>query len=84
MTPFFPNFVVFLIAYQGESQRPGSRVHLRIFESGFVVDRVGVDEREAFDHMQGVATKMTQQVEPGPAIEIGHIDHQRVALPVAT
>src|SRR4029453_7463117 len=38
----------------------------------------------AFDHLHGVAVKIPDDVEPRLVVVIGHIDDQRIPLPVAT
>ncbi len=35
-----------------------------------------------FDKVQFVAVEVSDAIEPGFAVEVGHIDHERVALPV--
>ena len=66
---------------QGHADLPGSREHLRVLDRGFVQHGIGSDERVAFDHVQAVAREIPRAVEPRLAVEAGHIDDERVAVP---
>ena len=74
---------VLLETPEGESDLPGSRIHVRVLNRDFVMDRIRVDEREAFDHVHGVCVEIRRLVEPRLGVLIGHIDN-RIALPAAT
>src|SRR5262245_60573965 len=69
------------IASYGESDSPGAGIDGRIFDAGFVLDRVGIDRRVTLDDMEGIGGEVTRHVQPCFSIEIGHVDDKRVAFP---
>ena len=73
----------FLDAFERPNHRPRSRIDLRIVHRGLIVDRVDIDHRQTLDDSHGVAVKLPFRIEPGPAVEIGRLDDQRIPLPVA-
>ena len=52
---------------------PRLREHLWIFDHRFVIDGVLVDDREPFNHMQGIAVER-QPVEPCLSVEVRRVD----------
>jgi len=68
---------LFLEAPDGKRHLPGSGIHIRVLDRDFVVDRLRVDEREAFDHVYGVCVEIRRLIEPRLGVLIGHIDNQR-------
>jgi len=71
-----------LDTFDGIRQCPRPRKHSGIRDGCFVVQRVVPDERDAFHHMRAGAVEIPLIVQPGPAVAIGGVDHQRIALPV--
>ena len=53
-------------------------------ERGFVLHHIGTDRRVAFDHVQRFTVEIPRPVEPRLVDETRHIDHERVAFPVAS
>src|SRR5579863_489540 len=70
-------------AVKRHADLPGLAIRFGIFNSGLVIDRVRRGARIALDHVERLAVRMPRRVEPRLGPEIGHVDHQRVALPVA-
>src|SRR5260370_31453930 len=62
----------------GRLARPWFGPHTRIFHRELIEDRFRVDAGEAFDHVQVLGSRKRTQIR-----EIGGVDHQRIALPVA-
>ena len=62
---------------------PGPAVSLRVIDGGFVVDGVGAEARVALDDVQLIAVRVARRIEPGFIVEVGDIDHQGIALPMA-
>src|SRR5262245_3807432 len=69
------------IQRHGDSPRAGKG--LRILDRHLIVDGVWADRREALDQVQRVAMEIPGPVEPVLAVEVRHIDDQRVPFPVA-
>ena len=72
----------FQTTIEGHADLPWPRKHLRILDGGFVLDGVGRDRREPFDHVQLIAMEIARPVEPCLVVEIGQVDDQGVPLPV--
>src|SRR3977135_1265733 len=62
---------------QRHHRRPRFRVRVRVRNGEPVVDRIGVEPRQALDH-RGLGGRALQA---GLASEVERLDHQRVALP---
>src|SRR6186997_3043203 len=69
MTRFFDKLVRRVVeTLERKSHRPGARVHVRVLDADFVMDRVRVDECEALDHVCGVRVEIRRLVEPRPGV----------------
>src|SRR5216684_6511881 len=75
--------ILLLVTIEEHAHLPWSREHLRILDQRFVSQVVRSSWRVAFNHVQGVTVEISGPVEPGPVVEIGHIDHQRISFPTA-
>src|SRR5215471_9643765 len=65
MTGEFQNVIPLLgIAPKRESNSPGSGIDGRIFDAGFVLDRVRIDWGVALDDMKRIGRKVTRHVQP--------------------
>src|SRR5215470_15930523 len=75
-------YSVFLVVLQREFLlgSPWPHPHGRIIDCYGIFKRRGAGPCPAFDHMQIFA----RSLEIGLRTEIRHVDHQRIALPVAT
>ena len=62
---------------------PGARKYRRIRHGGFVIHRVGAGGCVTLHYVQLVAVIIAGPVKPRALIETRHIDHQRVAFPLA-
>src|SRR5438552_8483325 len=60
---------------------PRLREGLRILDGHFPVDVTEVGPREALHEMQPIAVRMADRIQPGLAVEVDRVDHQRVAFP---
>ncbi len=60
-----------------QAHRPRSREDLRVLDRDLVPDRIGVDERVAFNQMQGLTMEVPSLVEPRPLVEVSNVDDQR-------
>ena len=68
------------------AERAGSRAGnntVGILHSRFIDDRVGRRHREPLHDVFVFIHEISRLIQPGSAVEIGHIHHQRVALPAA-
>src|SRR5438309_3085905 len=74
---------LFLVPFESKNDRPRLRKHFGVLYGGCVVERICVHHRDPLDHSQGVAREDTRLVEPGPPIEVGRLDDERIALPTA-
>ena len=54
--------------------RPWACVDSRIVDACLVMDGVGVDQREAFDHVNRPAVEVGRLVQPSLAVLIGDVD----------
>src|ERR1700722_15091532 len=76
--------VRFQTAIEQHLDAPRPRVHFGIFKRGSVANGVAVNEAPALHQMQLVAIEVPYAIQPRFPVEIGHVHHQGVALPVAT
>src|ERR1700730_1978844 len=74
---------LFLVPFESKNDGPQSREHLGVLHGGCVVERVSVQHREPLDHSQAVAREDPRLVEPGPPVEVGRLDDERIALPAS-
>ena len=58
---------------------PRLRVRTRIGDGEFVLQRVGIDAREAFDHARVGGRSLQARLAP----EVDRVDDERVAFPVS-
>jgi hypothetical protein len=58
---------------KGHAQLPRSREDFRIFDRRFVPQMIRTGPRIALDHMERVAVEVAGAIEPGLAVESGHI-----------
>src|SRR5437764_12468286 len=79
-----------LVPVQRKRHFPGTGVHVRIVDGGFVLNRVFVNAREAFDRVSGLAQRNASNAarggigrDPALSIEAGGVDNQRVTVPMA-
>jgi hypothetical protein len=79
------------VPVQRKRHFPGTGVHVRIIDRGFVLNRVFVNPREAFKRVSGLALRNTSQPsrcdigrDPTLPIAVGGVHNQRVTLPVAS
>src|SRR5712691_9309242 len=70
-------------AVERHADLPGLAIRFWIFDGGLVVDGVRRGARIALDHVERLAVRVPGRIEPRFGPEIGHVDHQRVALPTA-
>ena len=87
MARVFVDFVLAVVCKSTDEARrqlPGMSVYGSVCDRGFIVDRFIVDDSKPLDKVGGGAIEIADHVQPGFGLEIGHIDHQRIALPVAT
>src|SRR5262249_1438666 len=63
----------------GNAPRAGE--YVRILDRHLVPDDVGRPQREALDQVQRVAMKIPGTIEPGPIVEIRHIDEKYISVP---
>ena len=63
--------------------RPRTREHLRILDRHFVADGVGTDRRVTLHQAQRVAVEVPGSIEPVLAVEVRHLDDQRISFPAA-
>src|SRR5438132_13457004 len=75
--------VLFDTTIERHTHLPRPRKHFWVFDRSLVDERVRAVGSVAFDHMQGVAVKISCPIEPGLVVEPRHIDHQSVPLPTA-
>src|SRR6266850_175523 len=68
---------------EGASNFPGARKQLRILDCDFVIDRVLVNDREAFDGMQIFAQIRYFPRIRHAAVEIGGVHDECVSFPMA-
>ena len=61
--------------------RPRSRVDGGILDACFVMDRIGIDHREALNHTDGLAREVPRLVQPRFPRLIRDVDNQGVAIP---
>ena len=54
---------------------------LRVLDARAIFQRVRVQQPPAFDDVERVAVEVAGAVEPGLVVELGDVDHQRVAFP---
>src|SRR5215469_1543585 len=59
---------------------PRPRKHLRVLDGGLIVEGIGGQGCVALDHVQGVAVKIAGSVKPGPVVQAGYVDHERIPL----
>jgi len=71
----------FFPAIENHTHLPRLRKHLPILNRGLVVHVVGANQSVTFDDMQRVTVEIPRSIEPGLAIEIRHVDDQRIVLP---
>ena len=75
--------VSFLPPVERHAHLPGPREHLRVLDRDFVEHVIGAGRRVALDDVQRVAVEIPGPIEPGPVVEMDHIDDERVPLPAA-
>src|SRR6188472_124240 len=78
VTGVFENLSLLVVALQRDANRPRLRERRRIVDGDGVVDRIGVDAREALDETQ----RLARSSEVGLVREVRRLDHKRVAFPV--
>src|SRR4026208_54305 len=61
-------------------QRP--REHLRVLDSGLIVEHIRTHRRESLDDVQRLAVKITRAVEPCLVVQARDVDDQRVPFPM--
>src|SRR5258705_10554244 len=66
-----------------DAHGPGTREHRRVRDRRLIVQRVRVDEDEPLDDVRVLAVEIANYVETCFRVEVGRIDDQRVAFPVA-
>src|SRR5213592_305026 len=71
-----------LLAHERPDDRPWASVSFRILERDLIVDRVRIEQSQAFDDMGSVRMEVPGVIKPVVSIEIGDVDHQRVSIPV--
>ncbi len=81
---------VAVVPSQRHRDLPRLRIFFRIVHRDFVKDGIGVGARKALDEMQRCALRNTFDAptgrtrrDPAFAVEVGGIDHERFALPMA-
>src|SRR5437667_5849738 len=74
----------FLDAIQNSSERPWFRVHRRIFDPCFVLDRIGAGHPIAFNDADLSTVKVSCLVEPKLIGQRNDVGYERVALPSIT
>ncbi len=68
---------------QRHAHFPGPRKYFRIFDRGLILEDIRADGGVALDHVQRLAMEIAGTIKPGLIVKARHIDHQRVALPMA-
>src|SRR5262245_24593566 len=82
MTGKFDDVIAWLtITLEGKSYGPGSGVDCRIFDTGFVLNRVGIDRRIALHHVKSLRSEVAHHVKPCLTVEIRRINNESVAFP---
>ena len=61
----------------------GLRVCLGVVNRHFNFESTDITAVKAFDHVQGIAVRVTEAVEPASVIEADRIDDEGVAVPLA-
>ncbi len=65
VTHLFPELgAIVLDALEAKRHRPRPRKDVRVRDDGFILDRIGVDGREALRDVQSIAVKIPHDVEP--------------------
>src|SRR5438552_6249489 len=86
--PLVTRVFVYRNVYLGHGRRggPGLCKHPGVGHGELVVDRIGIEAREAFDHFQLLAPAKDGARRPQFAAwrHVRGLDHQRVALPATT
>src|SRR5262249_62176094 len=75
--------VLLPVTVQDHVHVPGSREHFWIFDRHGVADVIGIDQRIAFYQVQSIAVKVAGSVKPGPVVQMGHVDDERVPFPAS-
>src|SRR5437762_8335806 len=70
-------------AIERHADFPWPREHFGILDRRLVRDVVRIDPSVALHHVQLIAVEISRSIEPGFVIEIGHIDNQCLAVPMA-
>ena len=71
-----------LLTHQSPHDRPWASVGFRILERDLIVDRVRIEQSQAFDDMRSIRMEVPGVIKPVVSIEVGDVDHQRVSIPV--
>src|SRR3982074_151229 len=68
--PVWPQLVV-------ERCRPGFRQRLRVRHRDVELEVIAIDPAETFGHLELIAVRMAQAIQPGLLIEAGGLDDER-------
>src|SRR5207249_2749444 len=60
---------------------PRPRIHRRIFERGFVLNRIRINARVPLDDVERGTGEVPGHIEPRLAVEIRRVHDERIALP---
>jgi len=68
---------------QQEGHLPRPRVHRRILERRFVLNRIRVDQCVALGDVKRWTGEVPGHIEPGLAVEVRRVDDERIAFPAS-
>src|ERR1700733_6483289 len=72
-----------LVTVQHQSNSPGPRIDLGVFQTSLVAHRIGAEQGVTLDDMQLVAVKVSGLIKPGLVAEVGDVYNEGIFLPVA-
>ena len=70
-------------AVERHAHLPGARKDLGILDCHLVIERIGAPRREALDHVQCIAVKVSGAIEPAQVVESLRVDDQRLPFPAS-
>src|SRR5262249_31592919 len=73
-----------LLPYEGPNQLPWPCVRFRVLNRNFIVDRIRINQSQAFDQMRRVGIEVPGVIKPRIPVKVGHVDHQGVPIPAST
>src|SRR5215813_2068995 len=73
-----------LLPHEGPNQLPWPCVRFRVLNRNFIVDRIRVNQSQAFDQMRRVGIEVPGVIKPRIPVKVGYVDHQGVPIPAST